>query len=60
MKTKFKEQDKVIVDDNKFGTILHCYDNDDAPEMYEVEVHFFDGSVVKTVAKDELILVTTR
>ena len=59
MKTKFKEHDIVIVD-NKFATIIHVYDNDDAPEMYEVEVHFFDGSVVKTVAKDELILVTTR
>ena len=58
--TKFKENDKVVVDNNKFGTILHCYDNDVAPKTYEVEVHFFDDSVVKTVTEDELLLVTTR
>ena len=53
---KFRENDRVVVD-GKFATVLHAYDEE---ATCEVEIHYYNGDVVKTVSNDDILLVTTR
>lgn len=51
---EIKEYDTVIVDGNKFATIIHAYPDNNT---YEVEIFYFNENEIKTVNKDQLILV---
>jgi len=52
--TEIKEHDVVIVDGNKFGTVVHIYPDN---ITCEVELCYFNENVIKTVKKDQLVLV---
>lgn len=54
MKEEIKEHDTVIVDGNKFATVVHVYPDNNT---YEVEIFYFSENEVKTVNRDQLILV---
>jgi hypothetical protein len=51
---EIKEHDTVIVDGNKFGTVVHIYPDNNT---CEVEIFYFNENEIKTVTKDKLILV---
>lgn len=50
---EIKEHDIVIIDRNKIGTVVHIYPND----TYEIEINYFEETVVETVSRDRISIV---